>query len=182
MELTGIVAFDPGIESTGFGVLTLSTGVTHGQEYLVKHVEHGTINTHPKAPLEKRCLEIFVAARGLLCKHLFLFVALEEYFVGPNRKTAALVLQAKGALLVASAAAGKPVRTLAPSTIKKALTGKGNAGKAAVREEVERRLDLRQYPVRNDHESDALAIGIASLLLMNDADKAMLMQLRKEVE
>ena len=134
--MTGVFAVDPGVEHTGWAILTLDPrrrGMA--TEYHVKHVDHGVITTNPKQSLEKRLLAIFTEMRGMFHNRpeTYLFVAVEEYFIGPNRKSAALVLQAKGAMLAACAAANIPVRAYNPVTIKKELTERGNAKKAEVR-------------------------------------------------
>lgn len=60
---------------------------------------------------------------------------------------------------VAAARAGCECREVATSTAKKAFTGRGNATKIEVKNEARR----RGYAVKNDHESDAIAVGFAML-------------------
>lgn len=177
--MTGVVGIDPGIEHTGIGIVTLDP-VVEGTRvtYTVKHLDHLTVGTRPNQPLEKRCLALFVGVRGVLCGNHYLLVAMEEYMIGPNRRTAALVLQAEGAILAACAAARVPVRLYKPASIKLELTGKGNAKKHQVREGVVKLLHCGE--LKNEHEADALAAAVTAIRRLSAGDKARLFDLRKE--
>ena len=52
---------------------------------------------------------------------------------------------------------------IAPTTVKKLLTGSGKASKEEVAEALESYVDCQTY--ESDDESDALAVGIAWLIL-----------------
>lgn len=54
---------------------------------------------------------------------------------------------------------------LAPTTVKKLLTGSGKAEKEAVAQALERYLGVQMY--QTDDESDAAAVGVAWLLYNN---------------
>jgi len=169
--MTGVLGIDPGIAQTGIALLTLSLRREGGVVLCeAKHLLHETIRTQPNRSLEARCLHIFTAVREQLFSHTVTLVAMEEYMIGPYRKTAALVLQAKGAALTACGAAEVPVRMYKPAVIKKIVTGKGNAPKQIVRASVLELLGLRS--VSNEHEADALAVAITAIRGLSTHDRA----------
>lgn len=175
--MTGVIGLDPGIAQTGWGILTLQPGMGgKASEWSVKHVDHGVILTHPRKALPNRLLDIFTEVRGMLHNHAYLFVAVEEYMIGqhPNRKSAALVLQAKGAMLAACGAANVKVRAYTPSAIKKELTGKGNAKKDVVRAAVLELLRLEE--LSTTHEADALATAATAIRQMSQDDQRRLLK------
>jgi crossover junction endodeoxyribonuclease RuvC len=84
----------------------------------------------------------------------------ESWFVHPVSRAAMGMAEARGAILVALAAAAVEVTEYAPNTIKQAVTGQGGAGKAQVRAMVRRLVPAEP---QGDHEADALAAAICHL-------------------
>jgi crossover junction endodeoxyribonuclease RuvC len=84
-------------------------------------------------------------------------VALEESFVGADARIALFVGQARGAVLVACAAAGVAAAEYAPAHVKQAVCGYGRADKTQVARMVKLVLGVE---VKNNHASDALAVAI----------------------
>ena len=82
-------------------------------------------------------------------------VALEESFVGADARTALSVGQARGAVLVAAAAAGIDCAEYAPARVKQAVCGYGRAEKAQVQRMVKAILGLQALPTPN-HAADDL--------------------------
>lgn len=86
----------------------------------------------------------------------------EEIFFNKNVKTAISVGQARGVILLALNDYGDEEFTLGeynPSTIKKVLTGRGDADKATVQQIVKQELNLSGVPSPND-AADALAVAL----------------------
>lgn len=180
--MIGVLGLDSGIENTGYGVVTLDAAFGRSsRSYTVTHRSHGVIKTSATRPIEERCLRIFSEVRALLHDDDFLFVGIENYFVGPNRKAGANILRAQGACLVACAAANVGVTFLNPATVKKHLTGRGNAKKDVVREAVRALLALDE-PIVSDHEADALAVAITLLKGLKSDDQLRLAKHRLTVE
>jgi crossover junction endodeoxyribonuclease RuvC len=90
-------------------------------------------------------------------------VALEESFVGVDARTALSVGQARGAVMVAAAAAGVDCAEYAPARVKQTVCGYGRAEKAQVQRMVMAILGLKQPPTPN-HAADALAVAICHAL------------------
>jgi crossover junction endodeoxyribonuclease RuvC len=97
---------------------------------------------------------------ALLDEHAVDGAALEAWFVHPVSRAAMGMAEARGAILVALARAGCPVREYPPTEIKKAVTGTGGAGKDQVRAMVDR---LCGVTASSDHVADALAAAICDL-------------------
>jgi crossover junction endodeoxyribonuclease RuvC len=108
-------------------------------------------------------LTIFEGVRGLLAEHEPDAVAVEESFVGADARIALSVGQARGAVLVAAAAAGVACAEYPPARVKQAVCGYGRAEKAQVQRMVGIVLGLGAPPTPN-HAADALAVAICHAL------------------
>ena len=106
---------------------------------------------------------IFDAVAELVVRHAPDAVALEESFVGADARTALSVGQARGAVLVACAAAGVECTEYAPARVKQAVCGYGRAEKAQVQRMVRAILGLPATPAPS-HAADALAVAICHAL------------------
>ena len=112
---------------------------------------------------ERRLLRIYSGVAELIAEHSPDSVALEESYVGADPRTALLVGQARGAILVACAAADVPCTEYPPATVKQAVCGYGRAEKAQVQRMVQAILRL-DAPPEPSHAADALAVGICHAL------------------
>jgi crossover junction endodeoxyribonuclease RuvC len=87
-------------------------------------------------------------------------VAIEKLFFYRMGNTI-LVAQARGVILLVLSQRQLEFVEFTPAQIKQALTGYGNADKAAVQEAVARELSLTEIP-RPDDAADALAVALAA--------------------
>ena len=99
----------------------------------------------------------------LIARHEPEAVALEESYVGADARIALFVGQARGAALVACAAAGVGCAEYPPATVKQAVCGYGRAEKAQVQRMVRAILAMDTIPTPN-HAADALAVAICHAL------------------
>src|SRR5204863_6306541 len=83
--------------------------------------------------------------------------------IGADARTALSVGQARGAVLVACAAAGVECTEYAPARVKQAVCGYGRAEKAQVQRMVKAILGLEAAPAPS-HAADALAVAICHAL------------------
>jgi len=118
---------------------------------------HGSWSTSPVERQELRLKTIFDGVTGLLAQHAPDVVALEESSVGADARIALSVGQARGAALVACAAAGVAAVEYAPAHVKRVVCGYGRAEKAQIKRMVRLVLGVE---VTDDHASDALAVAI----------------------
>ncbi len=88
--------------------------------------------------------------------------AVEEVFVRKNARSALLLGQARGAILVPVGRRSVPVFGYPPATIKKSVAGHGRAGKTEIRRMVRFQLGLDRDPAEDS--ADALAVAVTHLL------------------
>ena len=138
-------------------------GVVERDGRTVSLVEHGWLRTPAGDRLELRLKQIYDDVAELLARFEPESVAIEESYVGANPRTALSVGQARGAVLVACAAAGVACVEYPPATIKQAVCGYGRADKTQVQRMVRAILRMETEP-RPDHASDALAVAICHAL------------------
>jgi crossover junction endodeoxyribonuclease RuvC len=151
-----VLGIDPGTAACGYGVVS-----QHGNRLTA--LDHGTWRTAASERPEARLKTIFDGVEELIDRHAPAAVALEESFVGADARIALSVGQARGAVLVACAAAGVPCAEYAPARVKQAVCGYGRAEKAQVQRMVQAMLGLKSPPKPN-HAADALAVAICHAL------------------
>ena|SRR5437867_2677276 len=142
-----LLGVDPGLAATGWGLIDGDHRV----------VACGTLRTSP-GPAAPRLLQIVTELHQVLRAHHVTEAALEELFMGRNATSAIGVAQARGAILVALAAADIPVHEYKPAHVKATVTGYGSAGKG----QMARMLTLQGVKQQrmDDHAADAVAIAI----------------------
>ncbi len=148
-----VLGVDPGSLATGYGLVA-------AENRQLAHVAHGSIAPRARTALEDRLCQIYDGLAGLLKEHRPHSLALEEVFLARNVKSAFILGQVRGVVLLAAAQAGVPVHFYPALVVKKAVVGYGQASKAQVQLMVEQLLGLK---VANQHAADALAVGVCHL-------------------
>ena len=151
-----VIGIDPGTAACGYGIVQESGG-------RLRAVDHGWWRTTADERPELRLKKIFDGVAGLVAEHRPDAVVLEESFVGADARTALSVGQARGAVLVACAAAGVECAEYAPARVKQAVCGYGRAEKAQVQRMVKTILGMERTPTPH-HAADALAVAICHAL------------------
>jgi crossover junction endodeoxyribonuclease RuvC len=151
-----VLGIDPGTAACGYGVV-------HGRGDRLRAVDQGAWTTASSQRPERRLLRIYAGVTELIAEHSPDSVALEESYVGADPRTALVVGQARGAILVACAAADVPCAEYAPAAVKKAVCGYGRADKQQVQRMVKSILGLDANPTTS-HAADALAVAICHAL------------------
>jgi crossover junction endodeoxyribonuclease RuvC len=151
-----VLGIDPGTAACGFGIVQSGGG-------RLRAVEYGWWETSPRDAPEARLKRIHDEVAELIARHGPDAVALEESFVGPDARIALSVGQARGAALVACAAAEVACAEYPPATVKQAVCGYGRAEKDQVQRMVRSVLGLAEVP-RPHHAADALAVAICHAL------------------
>jgi crossover junction endodeoxyribonuclease RuvC len=146
-----ILGVDPGLASTGYGVIELN-----GSRY--RHIRHGVIETAAGEPTGQRLLFIQERLREVIRECRPSVAGVEALYFGRNARTALPVAQARGVILCTLAAEGVPSFEYPPRVIKQAVVGSGKAEKHQVQEMIRIIFRLEQMP-RSDHAADALAVA-----------------------
>lgn len=150
-----ILGLDPGLGTTGYGVIEVL-----GNK--IKMLGYGTISTKPGQATEVRLLELKKGIINLLRLWSPYKIIIEKLIVGKNISTAVAVGQARGVLLAECAASGIPIIELAPTQIKLGVTGYGKASKGQVNRMLKTQLNIKK-PITPDDASDALAMAVAGI-------------------
>jgi crossover junction endodeoxyribonuclease RuvC len=140
------LGIDPGLASTGWGVLDV-----HGRV-----VACGTIRTAPGAD-GPRLVQIAAELERILARHRVAEAALEELFMGRNATSVIGVAQARGVIALTLERCGVACFAYTPAAVKANVTGYGAAGKA----QVARMLAVQGITEKvDDHAADAIAIAL----------------------
>ena len=147
---------DPGLVATGFGVLEAGAeGVT------VR--DAGVVSTAAGQALEARLNALHRAMHRIIeTQRPELLVVEDLYTEYKFPRTAILMGHARGVIYLAARQLGVSVLALAPSEVKRAMTGNGAAGKGQVQRAVQTVLGLRELP-RPSHVADALGLAATGL-------------------
>lgn len=143
-----ILGIDPGLENTGWGVVSNN-----------ELVACGVILTTKKDKSEVRLEKIFEEIQKVIKKYGVEEVAIESLFFAKNIRSAMVVAEAIGVIKVAAKNLGKPVFEYTPLQIKQALVGYGRAEKEQVEVMVRDCLGLKE-PITPGHASDAVAAAL----------------------
>ena len=151
-----ILGIDPGLNTTGYGVLD----VTERRSDPPRLVEAGVVRGKAGASLAQRVHEIHAGVVDVIESLKPDVLAIEELYSHYERPTTAILMgHARGVIILAAAQAGIPVEHYAATQIKKTLTGNGRAAKWQMQEAIRRELNLPALPEPPD-VADALAIAL----------------------
>ena len=143
---------DPGIATTGYGVIQKKGSS-------LKLITYGAIVTSPKDSLSSRLHQLSQQLTQLAEQYKPEGIAVEELFFNTNAKTALIVGQARGVILVTLHQCGLEIASYTPLQVKMAVCGYGRATKEQVQYMVKKLLCLDKTP-KPDDAADALAIAI----------------------
>lgn len=147
-----ILGIDPGIADTGWGVIKSEGGALTALAY-------GSIKTTAGLPLTERLLTLEKGLGQIIADYQPQVAVVEELFFAKNVKTALVVGQARGVVLLTLARAGLTLKEFKPTQVKQAVTAYGGAGKTQVQKMVQLILKLKELP-KPDDAADALALAI----------------------
>ena len=147
-----ILGIDPGYAIVGYGVLEYN-----GRSF--RTVDYGAITTRAGLDPARRLEIIYDALGELIDKFRPDDVAIEELFFQNNQKTAIMVAEARGVIVLCAKKRGVNVAEYTPLQVKQAVVGYGRAEKQQVQAMVTSILGLKEVP-KPDDTADALAIAI----------------------
>jgi len=150
-----ILGVDPGIADTGYGLIKAD----HNK---LTCLAYGSIKTSPQ---EEFIVRLETLNRGLdkiIKKYKPELAAVEELFFNKNVRTALIVGQARGVILLTLRQNKLPVIDFTPAQVKQAVSAYGQASKIQVQKMVKLLLKLDKLP-QPDDAADALALAICAL-------------------
>lgn len=147
-----ILGIDPGYAIVGYGLIEYV-----GNRFRV--FDYGSIQTKAGMPTNERLKIIYDSMTELIARHKPDAMAVEELFFNTNSKTAIVVAEARGIILLSAINAGLDIAEYTPLQVKQAVTGYGRADKNQVQQMTKALLGLDKVP-KPDDTADALAIAI----------------------
>ncbi len=130
-----ILGIDPGLRTTGFGVIE-----KHGNK--LRYIASGTVKTGSEGELPPRLKIILQGVSEIVGTYQPDCAAIEKVFVNVNPQSTLLLGQARGAAICALVHADLSVAEYTALQVKQAVTGHGKAAKEQVQEMVSRLLSL----------------------------------------
>jgi len=151
-----ILGIDPGIADTGFGIIEKGEG---GKMFCLGY---GSIKTKAGWSLEARLELLALELEKVIKKYNPKIACVEQLFFCNNVKTAIVVGQARGVILLICKKNKVPIVELTPLQVKQTISGYGRAGKMQVQKMVKLLLRLKEIP-KPDDAADALALAISAI-------------------
>lgn len=146
-----ILGVDPSLRSTGYGVIETAGNEMRGQAF-------GEIKNGAGLRQSQCLLRIHDTLRDVIARERPEAVAIESIIYVQSTRVAIIMGHARGAAVLAAAAAGLPIYEYAPRKVKAVVTGLGAAGKLQVGRMVRALLGLAEVPPSD--AADALALAI----------------------
>ncbi len=148
-----IIGIDPGLRTTGFGVIE-----AQGSE--LRYLASGTITTHhlQKGELPLRLKALFDGIGEVVQRYQPECASVEIVFVNVNPQSTLLLGQARGACITALVSTNLPVAEYTALQMKQAVVGYGRADKQQIQSMVQRLLALPGLP--GPDAADALGLAI----------------------
>ncbi|MDD3807431.1 MAG: crossover junction endodeoxyribonuclease RuvC [Candidatus Marinimicrobia bacterium] len=147
-----ILGIDPGLNSTGYGLI----------DYMPHHTQFiagGVIKNRVGTNFPDKLYHLYQEIGAVITHYKPELMIIEETYSNRNPRTSLLLGHARGALIVAGRHYDIPIIEYASRYVKKALTGNGGASKEQVRYMVMKVLNISKLPPEMD-TSDALAVAL----------------------
>ncbi|MFA5048042.1 MAG: crossover junction endodeoxyribonuclease RuvC [Patescibacteria group bacterium] len=149
-----VLGIDPGLADTGYGVISCQSG-------RLEMIAYGSIQTKKGLELSDRLVTLEKELYRIIKRYQPDEAGVEQLFFCNNVKTALMVGQARGVVLLTLMKNQLPLCEFTPLQVKQAVTGYGQADKRQVQQMVKTILGLKDIP-RPDDAADALAIAICA--------------------
>jgi len=151
--MKAILGIDPGLNTTGYGVIDVSSG-------RVRLLEAGVVQSRRDGELAVKVKEIYDGVREVIEMFSPEVMAIEELYSHYDRPSTAILMgHARGCICLAAAQSGIKVVSYAATKVKKNLTGSGRATKDQIQRAIKLELGLDQYPDPPD-VADAIALAL----------------------
>lgn len=149
-----ILGIDPGLATVGWSI------VDFGKDGKPTAIDYGAITTEKGESVGNRLSEIYDDLNSIINEFKPEYCGLETLLFYNNAKTAIVVGEARGVVLLCLERSNIPVHEFTPLQVKSSITGYGKATKKQVQENVKMIYGLDEIP-KPDDVADALAISIA---------------------
>lgn len=145
-----VLGIDPGIARVGWGIVTFHRGTA-------QYEQCGCIETSKDTPPHERIALISKKIRDIIQKEKPDHAIIERLFFAKNKKTALLVSESRGAILLTLHEENIRTSEFTPLEVKMSITGNGRAEKHQVAWMVKNILKIKEH-ITSDDALDALAL------------------------
>jgi crossover junction endodeoxyribonuclease RuvC len=149
-----VIGIDPGLATTGYAL------IKDGKK--IEVLDYGVISTSSREAFPSRLKFIYQSLNKLIKKYKPDVLVAEQLFFCKNVKTALLVGQARGVVLLTAILNKLPLYEFTPLQVKQSVCGYGRAQKSQIQGMVKVLLSLKSIP-KPDDAADALAIALTYL-------------------
>ncbi|MBI3253003.1 MAG: crossover junction endodeoxyribonuclease RuvC [Candidatus Omnitrophica bacterium] len=147
-----ILGVDPGLGVTGYGVIESRPSL--------RLIEAGVIRTKPAEGIARRLAKIYTALSEAITELKPDVLVIEKLYAhAKHPATAILMGHVRGVVCLLSGTRNLPLVSLPSTRVKKAVTGRGHAGKMQVQRMIQQALSLKTLPEPPD-VADALAVAV----------------------
>lgn len=147
-----ILGIDPGYGKVGWGIINF-------EKNKPEFIECDCIETKPNSSFPERINIIYDKILKIIKKNKIDCLAIESLVFNTNQKTAILVAQARGVIMLTGIKSKIPVFDYTPLQVKNALIGYGRADKKQVQTMLKFHLRIKQ-DFDQDDAADALAVAL----------------------
>jgi crossover junction endodeoxyribonuclease RuvC len=151
-----ILGIDPGLQRTGWGVISFIGN-------RLRHIDNGVIKTDSQESLAKRLVLIQNSLGNIIDLHCPQIAAIEQIFSNKDAVATIKLAQARAIALFATQSRGIQPYEYAPNTVKKTIVGQGHADKKQVQHMLSMLFPAIKF--KNADAADALAIAVTGAYL-----------------
>jgi len=164
-DLTRVLGIDPGLETTGIGILDIK-GSRYAPVYCGCIITKSSLQTHQRLKNIYETLEEIINHYHPDC------LAIENIFFSANVKTALAIGQARGVLLLAGSKKNLKIYEYTPLQVKQAIVGYGRATKKQIKYMVKIILGAKEefFP-KQDDAWDAMGIALCHASMSKFKDR-----------
>lgn len=153
-----ILGVDPGLEVTGYGVISVSDRASGSAP--IRLLEAGIIKTGKRQGIAERLKEIHRSLEQVISEKSPDVLAIERLYTHYEHPVTAILMgHVRGVVCLLSGSHRIPLVSVAATHVKKSVTGKGSASKIQMQRMVQNILRLSVLPEPAD-VADALAVAI----------------------
>lgn len=152
-----VLGIDPGTQNLGWGLITCDSSGN------IKSVDFGCIQAPRKGSFYERLAYLDGKLEELCQKFQPNRAIIEKIFLGKSVDSAFKLGHIRGICAARCQAAGAQVEEVAARSVKKIITGSGNADKQIVQTFLYQQLNIKT-PIKSLDASDALALAFCGVL------------------
>ena len=150
-----VLGVDPGIALTGYGIV-------EDNNNMLTALSYGCITTSSKDSISDRLKIIYNNICNIITRYNPDILAIEEIFFSTNVKTAIIVGEVRGVVILGASNYNLSIVEYTPLEVKQTLTGYGHADKKQIQYMVKNLLNLPDIP-KPDDVADGLAVAISHI-------------------